>query len=114
MDGKWRIPIEWDEYMNSRKWVRKIPYVQFPRTWEVAVIPPFAGACVRFLVRRKGDGGVGISVYLDTQHNLGLWSHDEEGEPIPYWEMYPNKEGDVSRFDLDDIPGLLKALKRAM
>jgi hypothetical protein len=95
--------------MNSRwdvearaKWRERsalIPYLQFPQHWEVAVIPPYAGADARFLVR---CGNAKVSVYLDFDGNLGAM--DE-----PYWEIYP-LDGDACRYLLNETNALLEGI----
>ncbi|MGI9297073.1 MAG: hypothetical protein ACR2QC_04145 [Gammaproteobacteria bacterium] len=83
-------------------WIEKIPFLRFPRTWEIKIIPPFGGAVARFLVRRPGTAGR-ISVYLDCHERLGCWDG-------PYWEVYPF-QGDVGRCDFDDTKELLRMIK---
>lgn len=86
-----------------RKWIEKIPYIQFPEHWLVEIIPPFGGAIVRFWVRHKDNEKVEVSVYLDCYDMLGC-----VGEP--YWEVYPY-DGDVYRCKMDNITELLEAIE---
>lgn len=90
--------FEWD------KWIKEIPFIKFPRTWKIKFIPPFNGAVVRFLVSRKGKNNV--SVYLDCYDILGFMMK-------PYWETYPY-EGDCGRCEMNDIPELLRMIKRGL
>lgn len=43
----------YDKIMESRKWTQEIPFLQFQSDWEVKIIPPFAGAVIRFLIKKK-------------------------------------------------------------
>ena len=60
------------------------------------IIPPFAGAIVRFMID-KGDKHV--SVYLDCYDNLGCFGS-------PYWEIYPYEE-DVYRTSMENVDDLM-------
>jgi len=95
--------LEWD------KWVKEVPFIPFPKKWEVQIVPPSLGAIVRFRVKLKEhhDDHRDISVYLDCYDLLGSF-----GEP--YWEIYPNKEGDCSRIPMNNITKLLRELKDAL
>jgi hypothetical protein len=106
------IPWEYDRVMQTRERIDKIPYLNFPEDWEVAVIPPFSGATVRFLVRRKGSKKGRVSVYADFDSRLG-YSMDAEGKPAPYWEVYPVGE-DVGRCSLHDTKYLLAMIERSL
>lgn len=70
---------------------RNLPYLSFPADCEVNIIPPSGGALVRFLIRLKANPEKTISVYFDQFSRLGCM--DE-----PYWEMYPNKDDNTSRY----------------
>jgi len=78
----------------------KIPFIKFPSDWEVKVIPPFAGAVARFLVKK---GNKTVSVYCDWYERLGFFG-------APHWEIYPNKSDDNERFAVDDVAALLEAI----
>ncbi len=78
---------------------KDMPFLRFKDGWEVAVIWPFGGAAVRFIVK-KGDARV--SVYADFDESLGYY-----GEP--YWEVYPH-DGDTWRGPLADGAGLIEAI----
>lgn len=95
-----------------------IPAFSFPSSWLVAIIPPFGGATARFVCWNKpADSWVtfdrekarGVSVYLDFDHALGYYGADMS-VPEPYWEIYPNAQGDNERFDLSDTDGMLGAI----
>lgn len=91
------------------RWVKEIPFINFPAEWSVKVIPPFAAAIVRFLVCKKGKESTpnSISVYLDGYETLGCM--DE-----PYWEIYPGDDGDTERCRMNSIDDLLDAIGRAL
>lgn len=86
-----------------RGWIEKMPYIKFDPTWEVKVIPPFAGALARFLVRYNGYV---VSVYFDAYEQLGYMDG-------PYWEIHP-VGGDVVRVLMNDVDGLLSAIAQSL
>lgn len=85
-----------------------IPFLTFKEHWEVRISFPFYGAAARFLVRKKGSCNC-VSVYLDTTDSLGF-----VGEP--YYEIYPNKNGDNERFLLDEesISCMMSAIEESL
>jgi hypothetical protein len=85
---------EWD------KWSKELPYLTFPRGCEVKVMPPFAGAVVRFSVKK---GKNSVSVYFDAYGELGAMRE-------PYWEIYPAKDGEPERFLLGEEEQMMKAI----
>lgn len=99
-----RINLEYRE--SWREWVEKIPYIPFKPDWEVAVIPPFSGALVRFRVRLRSDENATVSVYLDVDDNLGYMGK-------PYWEIYPYY-GDTHRSLLDEIDDLVLKIDESL
>lgn len=87
------------------KWMKEIPYIKFPSDWEIKIVPPFAGAIVRFRVKK---GNADISVYLDCYDMLGAVSR-------PYWEIYPySHDSDTFRCNIHDIDALLEAIELAV
>ena len=86
-----------------KKWVKEIPAIEFKSDWKVKIIPPFAGAIVRFYID-KGDKH--ISVYLDCFDNLGC-----VGEP--YWEIFPYKD-DVARILMNDVDELVSLISEVL
>ena len=96
-----RPTLEHEE--NWREWVRKIPSINFKNDWAVTVIPPFASAMARFLVKKNNKE---VSVYLDCYDNLGF-----VGEP--YWEIHPYKD-DVHRVLMNDIDELTQLLSEVL
>ena len=83
-------------------WIKRIPAIKFKGSWEVKVIPPFAGAMARFWI---DEGEAHVSVYLDVDDSLGC-----VGEP--YWEVYPI-DGDTFRCFLHETKELIDAIGRA-
>lgn len=41
----------YEEMMVDGKWIKEIPFIQFPADWKVQIIPPFTGIVVRFRVQ---------------------------------------------------------------
>ena len=97
--------IRIEKEMEYDRWYKEIPFIKFPASWEVKIIPPFGGAVVRFRVRNTR--GKEISVYLDCYDTLGCYGS-------PYWEIFPAADDDIARYAMNDIDGLLKGLKAAM
>jgi hypothetical protein len=94
---------EVEAIQEYRKWINEIPYINFPETWEVKIVPPMGGAIIRFVVKRKGgDDNNQVSVYLDCYDRLGC-----VGEP--YWEIYPVKN-DTHRCLMNDVQELLEII----
>lgn len=99
----YRLAYEYEKQMEHSKWMKEIPYIQFPTDWKVQITPPFAGAVVRFRVQ-KDD--MEVSIYLDCYDRLGWYGS-------PYWEVYPY-EGDVFRCDMLDTESLLNAITHSL
>ena len=90
----------YSQIMEHSKWQKEIPYIQFPTDWQVQISPPFAGAVVRFIVKKdKAE----VSIYLDCYDNLGCYD-------APYWEVYPHN-AELYRCDMSDTENLLNAIK---
>ena len=84
-----------------------IPFISLGERFVIKVIPPFGGALCRFFVSMKdeyGDLTGHVSVYLDWFGRFG----SSDG---PFWEVYPNEDGNNERFDLDDSHGLQRCIK---
>ena len=88
---------EWD------KWRVEIPALQFPPDWKVKIIPPFAGAIVRFVVEK---GEKSVSVYLDCYDKLGCFG-------APYWELYPYGD-DVCRVAMAESTELIQRIQESL
>ena len=100
---KYQIINEYEEQMEHRKWDKEIPYINFPSDWFVKIIPPFAGAVVRFRVKK---GNIDVSVYLDCYDRLGSVGS-------PYWEVYPHFD-DTFRCPMNDTESLILAISESL
>lgn len=90
----------------EQRWLEEcehIPFIQFPASWKVQVIPPFGDAVVRFKVLLPS--GKRKSVYLDCRSSLGFFGPNIN-VPTPYWEVYPYRD-DIIRCHRDDVELLL-------
>lgn len=85
---------------------KTLPWITFPGSWQVKIIPPSTGATVRFLAKKDNKE---VSIYCDYDHALGYFGVDMN-VPEPYWEIYPDRYGDTSRFALNDVEALLGAI----
>lgn len=92
-----------ETHYEWRKWCQEIPYIKFPGNWEVKAIPPFRGAIIRYIIKHENPNSEAISIYLDCYGELG--AVDE-----PYWELYPDIDGDIYRCGINDIEDLLERL----
>ena len=94
---------------HTEKWreiCSQIPFIRFDPEWEIAVIPPFAGAVVRFLIRDPLLPNSNVSVYLGWFDALGCVGK-------PYWEVYP-VDGDTERFLLVETDQLLASIRKSL
>lgn len=98
-----RFDIE--EQEKWKYWCYKMPALRFDPSWDVYIIPPYAGAMARFLVR-KGERFA--DVYFDAYSRLGWMMAGSE--PIPYFELYP-WENDVKRYRLDEVDELMNDIR---
>lgn len=87
-----------------RELIEKIPSVRFRPSWQVVVIPPFAGAVARF---RASKNGASVSVYLDWYDRLGSVGQ-------PYWEIYPAADGDTARFLVGEEGEMVSAIEGSL
>lgn len=94
-----------DNKMEWRKWMKEIPYIQFPSDLKVKAIPAFGGAIIRYQVADLEEKA-SVSIYLDCYDILGL-----VGEP--YWEIYPH-DGDTYRVLMNDTEELVLRIKEAI
>lgn len=104
---RYELSSQVDREYEYNKWLTKIPYFALPVDYEIKVIPPFGGAVSRFLVRDRKKHRAAVSVYLDCYEMLGYF-----GEP--YWEMYPNIVGGVSKFPMSDVDSLLENIDKSV
>lgn len=98
------LVYEYSREMKHEKYMREVPYLKFDADWEIKVLLPFAGAMLRFMVKKQD---VEISVYLDCFGNLGAVSH-------PYWEIYPAENGDCFRCDMSDTDSLINEIRKSI
>lgn len=101
MGSRSQLRYEVEKQEDWRGITDSIPFLKFPATWEVKVIPPWAGAVGRFLV--KLPGGAVKSIYLDWYDALGIYQE-------PYWEVHP-VNGDIGRCPVADTKELLRLIK---
>lgn len=99
--NKLRFDVENNE--QWREWVDKIPYLTFPPGVEVKIIPPFAGAMARFIVK-KSD--IEISVFLDCLDSI-------QSMGFPYWEMYTDNRYS-HRFPLHKVDDLMDKISQEL
>ncbi len=97
-DG-WDLSYKLEKRDEWRKWIKDIPFIEFPPTWKVKIIPPFGNAIVRFIIM---VGPHEVSIYLDCYDKLGCFGS-------PYWEVYPC-EGSTGRCKMDDTKTLLEMI----
>ena len=86
-----------------RDWIHRAPKLSFPPSWEVAIVPPFCGALMRFRVFK---GKAEVSVYFDANQALGCWDG-------PYWEVYPYDD-DTFRCGAFETSKLMKAIAKSI
>lgn len=97
-----RLKVERD--YQFREWGNVIPSLNFPSEWKIHIVPPYAGALIRFIVKHKD---ISVSVYLDGYSQLGSMRN-------PYWEIYPDSTGNGARYGLNDIDELLAGIKKSL
>jgi hypothetical protein len=73
------------------KWLKAMPVIDLGPGIGFKPIPPFAGACARFVAVLLSEPDKTVSVYFDVDGSLGAMEQ-------PYWEIHPNLEGGCSRF----------------
>lgn len=98
---------EYEDTFESKKWQNEIPWMPFNKEWLVKIIPPFAGAVIRFNITESDNSHKWVSVYLDCYDVLGIY-----GEP--YWEVYPFKEESTRRCSMKDINILLELIQESL
>jgi len=106
-----RTEIERDE--DWRDEIQQMPWLDFPESWQVQIIPPFGGALARFKVRRDDTPkGQCVSVYYDAHSRLGFM-------PYSYWEVYPCPSEDMERGECrrhrhDEVEGLMASIAESL
>lgn len=69
------------------------------------IIPPFAGAIIRFVIDYNGKH---VSVYFDVYSELG-WMYNNDEQPIPYFEYYDGV--DTHRYYLDESEQMMNDIR---
>lgn len=94
--------FEVEKIQEYEKWCTtdEIPSINFHEEWDVTIIPPFAGAIVRFRINNR------VSVYLDCYDRLGYYGS-------PYWEVHP-VDDDVARCDMKDVGTLMSLIETGL
>lgn len=47
-----------EEFHEYRKWANELPALHFDKEWDVKIIPPFAGAIIRFWINYNIKNGI--------------------------------------------------------
>ena len=97
-----------EEQEKWTEWCKSIPSFNFPKNWNVQIIPPFLCAMVRFVITLPENPNIRVSVYLDVNESLGFFGGK------PYWEIYPDACDDNMRFDLNDTAAMMKAIASSL
>lgn len=100
-----RSKIENEE--DWKQWAKDIPSLNFDSDWNVKIIPPFAGAIVRFWIEKNGKK---VSVYFDAYSQLG-YMVDENDDPIPYWEVYTSDDDYPHRYLMNETTELIDDIR---
>ena len=99
------IISKYDNLQECRGWGARIPALHFEKEWDVKIIPPFAGAIIRFVIDYNGKH---VSVYFDAYSELG-WMYDNDEQPIPYFEYYDGV--DTHRYYLDESEQMMNDIR---
>lgn len=94
-----------EQIHDFRGWIEKLPVFHFDKEWNVKIIPPFAGAVIRFTIDYKNKH---VSVYFDGYSELG-YVYDEEEKPIPYFEYYDGEN--TYRYYLDEADKMMDDIR---
>lgn len=94
-----------EQIHDFRGWANRLPTFHFDKEWDVKIIPPFAGAIIRFTIDYKNKH---VSVYFDGYSELGYVCNEEE-KPIPYFEYYDGK--DTYRYYLDEADKMMDDIR---
>lgn len=103
-----RAQIETSE--DWRGWCKKIPELHFDSDWNVKIIPPFAGALIRFVISKNNKS---VSVYFDGYSKLG-YMYDENDNAIPYFEIYPSPNSDIRRYFLNETEEMMNDIREVL
>lgn len=99
------VACDCERLFEWRKWISEIPEIQFPSDWKIKMVPPVGGVLVRFHVITEF---IHISVYLDAYDMMGCMNME------PYWEIHPSDDDDCERVMMNNVDGLIDAIKRSI
>lgn len=94
-----------EQIHDFRGWANRLPTFHFDKEWDVKIIPPFAGAIIRFTIDYKNKH---VSVYFDGYSELGYVCNEEE-KPIPYFEYYDGE--DTYRYCLNEADKMMDDIR---
>ena len=91
-----------------RDWdmIDQMPKLSFPADMLIQIIPPFGGVAARFIATKEGSD-TRVSVFFDVSNAMGTMS-------VPFWEIYPNADGDTERFPYSTPKMLIEAISKAL
>lgn len=101
-----RIISDYERVQEHMKWAKEIPALHFEKEWDVKIIPPFAGAVIRFCINHNNKH---VSVYFDAYSQLG-YMVDKDGNPIPYFEYYDGE--DCYRYYMNEADKMMEDIKK--
>jgi hypothetical protein len=105
IEANYTVRYDVERLENWRGVIDEMPFLTFPKGWEIQVIPPFAGAVARFVVRK---GEARVSVYADFYERLGCWAE-------PHWEIYPDADDNNARFSIaTETERMLEAIGKSL
>lgn len=84
-------------------WVKRMPKITVPAGCTIKVIPPAAGAIVRFVIYKDAQS---VSVYFDAYGRLGYCDS-------PYWEAYPIGDNN-QRYGMDQFDDMMRDIEREL
>ena len=100
-----QIRYKLEEKERWKDWIKKLPSFNFDSDWNVKIIPPFAGALIRFYIEKNGKTA---SMYLDVNSRLGFM-YDDNDEAIPYYEIYTD---DTYRYYLNQVDEMMADIRK--
>lgn len=95
---------EVERLLEYEKWAKVLKPFRFKKSWKVHLYPPYGGALIRFTILKDKAK---IDVFLDCYGNLGLSKE-------PYWEIFPNSQGEAQRFPMNERIQLMIAIVRSI
>lgn len=97
-----RLNVEYHE--NWRDYSNLVPELNLDSEWRIKILPPWGGALIRFIISYKDCT---VSTYFDAHNRLGCMLE-------PYWEIYPNRDGECSRFLIKESDQLVDAIRESL